>query len=104
MGILKRIRPRAFYKSALSEAEQELLPAARKVEGLGEEIAILRVRLYAAVKEHPSDFPLMLAGIGMLVRAVATHYPLSPNAQKDLAARVTAALNSLGDQLLPADR
>jgi len=38
------------------------------------------------------------------VRAVATHYRLSPKAAKDLAAKVTAALDSLGDQLLPADR
>jgi hypothetical protein len=103
VGILKRVRARAFYKDALTEGEKERLPAARKMEGLDEEIAMLRVRLFTAVKDHPKDLPLLLAGVGMLVRAVATQYRLSPKARKDLANRMTDVLNSLGDQFLPAD-
>ena len=105
MGILKRrVSPRKFYADSLTEAERELLPIARKMEGLTEEIAVLRVRLNTAVKENPEDFPLLMAGVGMLVRAVATQYRLSPKAAKELADRMTAVLNSLGDQILPADR
>lgn len=99
-----RADPKAFYAAALSEAEREALKAARKLEGLEHEIAVLRVRLLTAIKERPEDFPLLVAGVGMLVRAVATQYRLSPRASKDLADRMAAALNSLGDQLLPADR
>lgn len=92
-----------FYGASLSEAERELLPAARSLEGLQEEIAALRVRLHTAMRDHPEDFPLMVRGIGMLVRAVAAQYRLSPEARRDLADRLAALLNSLGDQLLPAD-
>lgn len=106
MGILKRrVSPKKFfYVDSLTEAERERLPVASKMEGLAEEIAVLRVRLNTAIGEHPEDFPLLVAGIGMLVRAVATQYRLSPRATKELADRMTAVLNSLGDQILPADR
>ncbi|HVP05535.1 MAG TPA: hypothetical protein VMT90_07670 [Dehalococcoidia bacterium] len=105
MGILSsRINPKKFYAESLSEAERERLPVARKMEGLAEEIAVLRVRLNTALHEHKGDFPLLMAGIGMLVRAVATQYRLSPKARKELADQMTAVLNSLGDQILPPDR
>lgn len=81
-----------------------MLPAALAMEGLEEEIAVLRVRLYKAIEENPDDFRLMTHGIDMLVKAVAAQYRLSPKARKDLAAQITAVLNSVGDQLLPADR
>ena len=99
-----RVNAKAFYEQGLDNAERESLKAARKVEGLEQEIAILRVRLLTALQQHPEDFQLLLAGIGMLVRAVATQYRLSPKAAKDLANRMKAVLDTLGDQLLPADR
>jgi hypothetical protein len=99
-----RIDPKAFYAGSLTEAERELLEVARKIEGLEEEIAVLRVRLNSALNDNPEDFPLLVSGVGMLVRAVATQYRLSPKATKDLADRMALVLNSLGDQLLPADR
>lgn len=95
---------RKFYAESLTDAERESLKSARKLEGLEEEIALLRVRLLTALRKHPEDLQLLLAGVGMLVRAVATQYRLSPKASKDLAERMAATLNSLGDQLLPPDR
>ena len=50
-----RIDPKAFYTEALTEAERERLKAARKVDGLEEEVAMLRVRLLTALKERPED-------------------------------------------------
>ncbi len=94
----------AFYAGAVPEAIRELLEEARGVDGLAEEIAVLRVKLYEAVHDHPNDLRLMTHGIGMLVRAVATQYRLSPRARRDLAESLASVLNGLGDQLLPADR
>ncbi|MGD0765233.1 MAG: hypothetical protein ABR978_02870 [Dehalococcoidia bacterium] len=45
----------SFYESALSAAERENLPQARDVEGLDEEIAVLRLRLRSVLKEHPDN-------------------------------------------------
>lgn len=96
--------PRTFYSDALTEAELLDLADALQMEGVDEEIAVLRVRLKTAVHEHPEDLKLLLQGVNMLVRAVATQYRLSPKARKDLADKLGDLLNSLGDQLLPAGR
>ena len=63
-----------FYESALDDAERELLPDARKIQGIDEEIAVLRVKLHSAVKARPENLPLMLRGIGLLVKAVSARY------------------------------
>lgn len=92
---------RNFYRHALSEAEQLDLARAQEVEGLDDEIALLRVRLKRALEERPEDLQLLVRGIDLLVRAVAARYRLSPRARRDLADNLAAVLNSLGDQLLP---
>lgn len=94
----------AFYAECVSEAERPQLEAALTIEGLEYEIALLRVRLKAVAKAHPEDFRLLTHGTQALARAVATQYRLSPKARRDLADNLSAVLNSLGDQLLPADR
>jgi len=95
---------RTFYSDALTEAELLDLAEALLMEGVDEEIAVLRVRLKTAVRKYPEDLKLLLAGVGMLTKAVATQYRLSPKARKELADRLSDLLNSLGDQLLPAGR
>ena len=88
-----------FYREALSEAERMRLPNARKVEGLDEEIALLRVRLFRAAQERPESLDLLVHGISMLVRAVATRYRLSPQAQQDLAGSIEGVINGIGRSL-----
>lgn len=93
-----------FYTDSLSEAEKVALADAAEVENLGDEIAVLRVRLKTALKERPEDYALLVRGIGLLVRAVSAQYRLSPRASKDLADRFASVLNSVGDQLFPEGR
>ena len=97
----RRPSPRNFYRQALTEAEQVELSQAQEVEGLDDEIALLRVRLKRGVMERPQDLPLLVRGLDLLVKAVAARYRLSPKARRDLADNLAATLNSLGDQLLP---
>lgn len=96
-----RVTARNFYGRALDRAERLDLAEAERVEGLDDEIALLRVRLKRAVEKHPEDVQLLVKGLDMLVRAVGARYRLSPKSRKDLAENLAAALNSLGDQLLP---
>jgi hypothetical protein len=95
-------RRERFYGKALSQAELVMLEEARDLEGLDEEIAMLRVRLFTALRDHPEDLRLLTHGIAILVRAVAAQYRLSPKARRDLSDHLSNLLNSLGDQLLPA--
>ena len=87
---------RNFYEDALTEAERLELPVAQAVDGLDQEIAVLRVRMKAALREHPEDLPLIARGLDMLVKAVAARYRLSPKARRDLADNLSALLDNLG--------
>jgi len=95
---------RNFYATeGMTEAERIELVEAHGIEGLEHEIALLRVRLKAAINDRPEDLKLLTHGVQTLVRAVAVQYRLSPKARKDLADNLAAVLNSFGDQILPAD-
>jgi hypothetical protein len=67
---------RRFYADALSEAERADLPVALEIEGVDEEIALLRLRIRTALEEHPDDLPLMFKGVDLLAKMVATRYRL----------------------------
>ncbi|HET9477018.1 MAG TPA: hypothetical protein VFP63_05990 [Dehalococcoidia bacterium] len=97
-GVPRRLYAESFDATQRAEYEQALA-----MEGLAEEIALLRVRLKAAAGDEKTDIRVLAHFMNALVRAVSAEYRLSPRARKDLADNVAAVLNSLGDQLLPAD-
>ena len=93
--------PDGFYDRALTEAERLLLPEARELEGLDEEIALLRVRLNTALQERPQDLPVLLRGIELLVKAVAARYRLSRKAEGDLYQSAVGVLRGIGGVIWP---
>ena len=95
-----RQTPKRFYARALNEAERADLPVALEVEGMEEELAVLRLRLRTAIEEHPEDYPLMFRGLELIARAVAARYRLSKGQQGDLTQHLVAALHRVED-LLP---
>ena len=104
-------RKRNYYGSlALSKAERLELGRAGSVEGLADEIALLRAQLKRAVGASPravkarKDLKVVTEGVETLLRAVSTQYRLSPRSKEDLAENLAAVLNQFGDQILPADR
>jgi hypothetical protein len=94
-----RNRLRSFYAEALTEAERLELARAQEVEGLDEEMAVLRVRLKRALQEHPQDLALIAKGVDMLVKAVAARYKLSRKARRDLADNLANLIESMGELL-----
>ena len=90
-----------FYDAVLTEAERVRLPRARQLEGLDEEVAVLRVRLAALLAEHPEDLPLFLKWMETLVKTVATRYRLSKKSEKDLYQSIMGVLNGVGAMLWP---
>jgi hypothetical protein len=90
--VTARIPPaRSFYTKALSEAERLDLAEAMQVEGLDGEIALLRLRLLQALEEHPKDLELMLKGVALIGRLVATRYGLSKGDTDELTAAIERA-------------
>jgi hypothetical protein len=85
-------RAKRFYEQALSEAERNDFPVALRVEGVDQEIAVLRLRLRTALQEHPEDLQLMLRGVVMLVQALAAKYRLPKADQEALTDAVLSEI------------
>ena len=95
------ISPRDFYADVLSEASRARLETAREVEGIDEEIALLRIKLRDVMAENPNKTELMYKGIDMLMKAVATRYKLSPKSKDDLNDSIVGVINGIGRELWP---
>ena len=93
---------KGFYEQALSEAERVLIPEAKEVEGLDDEIALLRVKLSSALAEKPDNMLLMMRGVDLLVKAVAAKYRLSKKSQDNLAEAIDGVLKEIGAALFPS--
>lgn len=99
----RREQAQEFYGRVLSRAQRVRLARARQVQGLDEEIALLRLKLQQLVQEHPENLDLLLKGINLLIRAVATRYKLSPAATEDLAESIRGVLKGVGAALVPEE-
>ncbi|HLB28810.1 MAG TPA: hypothetical protein VJM69_01620 [Dehalococcoidia bacterium] len=91
----------SFYAEALSEAERLELEEALGVEGLDQEIALLRLKLKRALEEEPENLALMVKGLELLVRAVSARYRLSQEDQEGLVEGLRAVLEDVGAKLYP---
>ncbi len=91
--------PSDFYADALSQAERLRLPQAHMVEGLDEEIALLRVRLFTAVQKRPEELELLLRGVNALVRLAAMRYRLSDKPAEQLSQSIAGVLEGIGGAL-----
>ena len=90
-----------FYADVLSEASRARLEKARELEGINEEIALLRVKLRDVMAENPNKTELMYKGIDTLMKAVATRYKLSPKSKDDLNDSIVGVINGIGRELWP---
>ena len=111
MGVKGTRRRRNYYGSlALSKAERLELSRAGSVQGLADEIALLRAHLKKSVEPSPrgtrarKDLKVVSQGLETLLKAVSTQYRLSPRGRGDLGENIARVLDSLGDQILPGDR
>ena len=99
----KAKKPRSFYEKALTEAERVRLPRAMEVEGLDEEIALLRVKLVSLLETHPEDMDMLIKCVNLLVRGVAIKYRLSPQSAETLSQKIMAVIKELGGALIPEE-
>ena len=88
-----------FYARALSRAERLRLAKAWEVEGIDEEIALLRLKLQDLVAKHPDKLDLLFKGVNLLLRAVSTRYRLSPQAEEDLSKSIAGVVQGIGNAL-----
>ena len=75
-------KKRGFYSQALDEAEKLSIEEASEVEGLDEEIAMLRVKLRELIESEPDRLDLHLKAINTIARLVGIRYNISKEQKK----------------------
>jgi hypothetical protein len=91
-------RKHGFYSRELNEEEQADFETATLVEGIDEEIALLRVKIKSLVKHDPENIKLIMQAINTLTRLVRTKYNI---AKEDKQSLKEAIANVLRDVALP---
>ena len=84
-----------FYAKSLTEAERLELEAARTIEGIDDEIALLRVKIQFLVENDPENIQLLLDATGTLARMVRIRYRLTPKEEHTLKESITKVLTDL---------
>ena len=88
-------KKKGFYGRALDEAEKLGLEEAREIEGLDEEIAILRVKLRELIEKEPERFDLHLRTANTIARLVGIRYNITKEQKNSLKEAITKVLTDI---------
>ena len=91
-------RKHGFYSKVLDEAGQLDLELATGVEGIDDEIALLRVKIKSILEKDPENIKLIMQATNTLARLVIVKYNISKEDKKGLK---EAMGNVLRDIALP---
>ena len=91
-------RKHGFYCKVLDEAEQLNFELATGVEGIDDEIALLRVKIKSLLERDPENIKLIMRATNALERLVRTRYSISKDDRKGLKEAIG---NVLRDVALP---
>ena len=91
-------RKHGFYSKVLDESEQLDFALATGVEGIDDEIALLRVKIKSLIAHDPDNITLIMQAINTLAKVVSTKYNLSKKDKKGLKEAIG---NVLRDVAIP---
>jgi len=84
-----------FYSKALHEAERVTLQEAVEVEGVDEEIALLRYKLAELLENYPDRIDLQVDIASTIARLVRTRYQISKEQKKSLKQAIAKVLTEV---------
>ena len=88
-------RKSGFYGQTLDEAERLELEEARRVDGIDEEIAILRVKLRELISTKPERLDLHLRMASTIARLVTIRYSISKEQKRSIKEAITKVLTEI---------
>jgi len=91
-------RKHGFYARVLNEAEQLDFELASGVEGIDDEIALLRVKIKSILENDPENIKLIMQATNALERLIRTRYKITKEQRKGLKEAIG---NVLRDVALP---
>jgi hypothetical protein len=77
-------RKHGFYSRVLDEAQKLQLDQARDVEGIDEEIAVIRVKLLTLMDQNPQRIDLQLLAATTIARMVRTRFHITSGGNRSL--------------------
>ncbi|MFC1925696.1 hypothetical protein ACFLW2_03250 [Chloroflexota bacterium] len=89
-------RKHGFYSKFLTETEKMDMEDAGGIEGLEDEMALLRVKLGHLLEDHPDRIDLHMKAVGMIVRLARARRFLNPEDTDDLQNALTAVYKEVG--------
>ena len=92
-------RKHGFYSKVLDEDEKLDLEFATEVEGIEEEIALLRVKIKSVLRHDPDNVELITHATNALARLLITKYNLDKDDKKGLREAITNVLKDVALQL-----
>lgn len=88
-------RTHGFYSKALTEAEKLEMEDASLVEGIDEEITLLRVRLKNLVEEYPERIDLQMEAANTIARLCKTRYQITAEQKAGLKEAIGKVLTEV---------
>ena len=92
-------RKHGFYSRALTDAARLHLKEAAKIEGVDEEIAVLRLKLRDLVQNHPDSVDLQIKLANAIVRMVRTRYQLGKDEKRPVRDAIANVLKEVAAPL-----
>ncbi len=88
-------RKHGFYAKVLDEAEQLDFELASGVEGIDDEIALLRVKIKSILSQDPENIRLIMQATNALARLVRTRYNVTKDQKKGLKEAIGNVLRDI---------
>jgi len=88
-------RKHGFYCKVLDEAEQLDFELAQGVEGIDDEVALLRVKIKSVLEHEPENIKLVIEATNTLARLVHTSYKITTEQRKGLKEAIHNVLRDI---------
>lgn len=88
-------RKHGFYSRVLDEDERLDFEQASSVEGISDEICLLRVKIKSLLRHDPQNIKLIMAATNALAKLVRTHYNISARDKKGLGEAIATVLKDV---------
>ncbi|MQA00307.1 MAG: hypothetical protein GEU80_13435 [Dehalococcoidia bacterium] len=90
-------RTRRYYQAGMTAAERRDFQEAAELEGIREEVALLRMLVRRALRETPEDTKAIHGGLRLLVQTLLAERRLSPPEAEGLSGAMARVIEELGD-------
>ena len=86
---------RGFYSKALDEADLLDFEMAQGIEGIDDEIALLRMKIKSLLENDPENMKMIMEATNTLARLVTTRYRITADQKKALTNAIGNVLQGL---------